>query len=82
MLNITNDMLQMKDYNQSTALSAAFDLVDHDILVNRLENYFGFTATVLHWFIHSCLKDLNACSWVKSNQDPFLLSKAFHKDQF
>ena len=40
MLNITNDMLQMKDYNQSTALvsidlSAAFDLVDHDILVNR-----------------------------------------------
>ena len=34
-------MLQMKSYNQSTALvsinlSAAFDLVDHDILVNRL----------------------------------------------
>ena len=55
MLNITNDMLHMKDYNQSTALvsidlSAAFDLVDHDILVNCLENYFGFTATVLHWF--------------------------------
>ena len=55
MLNITNDMLEMKDYNQSTALvsidlSAAFDLVDHDILVNRLENYFGFNATVLHWF--------------------------------
>ena len=55
MLNITNDMLQIKDYNQSTALvsidlSAAFDLVDHDILVNRLENYFGFAATVLHWF--------------------------------
>ena len=55
MLNITNDMLQMKDYNLSTAivsidLSAAFDLVDHDILVNRLENYFGFTETALHWF--------------------------------
>ena len=56
LINITNDMLQMKDYSlQSTALvsidlSAAFDLVDHDILVNCLENYFGFTATVLHWF--------------------------------
>ena len=54
-LHVTNDMLQMKDYNQSTALvsvdlSAAFDLVDHEILVNRLGNYLRFTATVLHWF--------------------------------
>ena len=54
-LHVTNDMLQMKDYNHSTALvsvdlSAAFDLVDHDILVNRLGNYFRFTATVLYWF--------------------------------
>ena len=46
MLNITNDMLQMKNYIQSTALvsidlSVTFDLVDHNILVNCLENNFG-----------------------------------------
>ena len=54
-LNITNDILSKKDSHQATALvsidlSAAFDLVDHDVLVKRLDNYFGFSATVLDWF--------------------------------
>ena len=45
----------MKDCHQATALvsidlSAAFDLVDHDVLVKRLEDYFGFSAIVLDWF--------------------------------
>ena len=43
------------DCHQATALvsidlSAAFDLVAHDVLVKRLDNYFGFSATVLDWF--------------------------------
>lgn len=29
--------------------SAAFDTVDHDILMDRLENWFGFSGTVLDW---------------------------------
>ena len=41
----------MKDCHQATALvsidlSAAFDSVDHDVLVKRLEDYFGFSAIV------------------------------------
>ena len=34
--------------------SAAFDTVNHSLLISRLENSFGITGTVLHWF-HSYL---------------------------
>ena len=48
-------MFSMKDCHQARALvsidlSAAFDLVDHDVLVKRLDNYFGFSAIMLDRF--------------------------------
>ena len=63
-LNITNDILSKKDSHQATALvsidlSAAFDLVDHDVLVKRLDNYFGFSAPCLTGLNHFFLIDLN-----------------------
>lgn len=34
-------------------LSTAFNMVDHNILPDRLENWLGFSDTVLKWFIIS-----------------------------
>ena len=31
-------------------LGAAFDTVDHEVLLNRLELMFGVTGTALEWF--------------------------------
>lgn len=55
LLKVTNDILRSLDSNQDVILvmldlSAAFDTLDHDILVRRLETYFGFSAKVLQWF--------------------------------
>ena len=52
---VHNDILTNMDNNKATVLvmldmSAAYDTVNHDIFLNRLSNYFGFSGTVLDWF--------------------------------
>ena len=61
MLRVWSDMLNAADTRQVTLLSlldlsAAFDCVDHDLLLQRLEHGFGLADVVLRW-IHSFLSD-------------------------
>ena len=55
LLRVVNDLLQSMDQNKISILllldlSAAFDTVDHKILLHRLQYSFGIESTVLNWF--------------------------------
>ena len=55
LLKVKTDILNHLDANEAAFLvlldmSAAFDTVDHNILVNRLDNRFGITGQVKSWF--------------------------------
>ena len=55
LVKVQNDILCAMDNNESVILllldlSAAFDTVDHSILLSRLQDRFGVKGTVLAWF--------------------------------
>ena len=55
LLNIHNDLIFAMNRGEVTSLilldlSAAFDTVDHSILLHRLQNWFGLHGTSLDWF--------------------------------
>ena len=55
LLKIFNDLLISADNKKISILvlldlSAAFDTLDHTILLNRLRDNFGLSGTVLEWF--------------------------------
>ncbi len=55
LLKVTNDIMLATDNGSAVALvlldlSSAFDMVDHTILISRLENLVDIQDTVLKWF--------------------------------
>ncbi|KAI2667356.1 putative RNA-directed DNA polymerase from transposon BS [Labeo rohita] len=55
LVKITNDLLLSSDQDCISLLvlldlSAAFDTIDHDILIDRLQNYAGIQGQALKWF--------------------------------
>ncbi len=55
LVKITNDLLLASDQGCISLLvlldlSAAFDTIDHDILIDRLQNYKGIQGQALRWF--------------------------------
>ena len=55
LLKVQNDILLAMDHQHVTLLvlldlSAAFDTVNHRVLLRRLEFTYGITGTTLQWF--------------------------------
>ena len=55
-LRVLNDVLCSADRGDLTILvlldlSAAFDVIDHELLLSKLQNEMGITETAFHWFI-------------------------------
>eukprot|EP00745_Piridium_sociabile_P044747 TRINITY_DN9505_c0_g1_i24.p2 TRINITY_DN9505_c0_g1~~TRINITY_DN9505_c0_g1_i24.p2 ORF type:complete len:122 (-),score=5.84 TRINITY_DN9505_c0_g1_i24:1342-1707(-) len=72
LLRILNDLLTALDQNKVSALllldlSAAFDTIDHHLLLSCLESSFGIKNSALSWF-KSYLSDRSQLVLVQSHQ--------------
>ena len=76
-MRVVNDLLQASDSGYVSILSlldlsAAFDTIDHNILITRLRSTFGCSGTVLDWFI-SCLSCRTQSVFVGHESTPSVL---------
>ncbi len=75
LLKVTNDLLMSADDGMCSVLvlldlSAAFDTIDHNIMLDILRHWVGISRTALEWF-SSCLSNRNFC--VSVNNCVFIL---------
>jgi Reverse transcriptase (RNA-dependent DNA polymerase) len=78
LLKITDDIFAGFDNRQSTILvaldqSAAFDCVDHKILISQLENTFGLTVSTLDWIRSYLDGRATFVRWKQNSSDVFPL---------
>ena len=77
MMRVYNDILCIIDQKKYVLLvcldlSAAFDIVDHNILLNRLEQRIGITDKCLMWFrsyLHNCKQSVSINGVTSSQKD-------------
>ena len=77
-LKITDDIFAGFDNHQSTILvaldqSAAFDCVDHETLVSRLEHTFEVTRSALDWICSYLEARSTFVRWKQNSSDVFSL---------
>ena len=58
LIKVTNDIAMALDENKAAFpimldLSAAFDTIDYDVLIHRLQHDFGIKGTTLQQWFHS-----------------------------
>ncbi len=81
LVKITNDLLLASDKGCISLqvlldLSAAFDTIDHDILIDRLQNYTGIQGQALRWF-RSYLSDRYHFVYLKRGVISIITSKVW-----
>ena len=86
LLRIVNDILLGLDNDKVAILalldlSAAFDTIDHSILLSRLQTSFGVSGTVLSWF-QSYLLDRSQTVCMKGASSKPFFPLVSHKDLF
>src|SRR2546425_9713506 len=74
LLGIYNDLLRASDRRQVTALVlidlfSAFDTIDHQILLDRLASFYGFSGLVLS-LLRSALSDRTHHAFLQSSCSP------------
>src|SRR4029434_1066544 len=62
-------------------LTAAFDTVDHTILLERLHTTIGLSDSALKWFRSCLLAELNMSHWEDASPDCSLSPVVFRKGQ-
>ena len=75
LVKINDDILSSLDAGKCTVLvsldlSAAFDTINHNVLLNRLQHMYGITDTAFKWFQ----------SYIEQRNNQVCVETPFHKD--
>jgi len=78
LLSVHNRIIKAMSHQQVTCLtlldlSAAFDIIDHSILLERLSSWFGIPSTALSWIKSYLLNRFFYVNFVNSKSSVFKL---------